>query len=243
MKTFTERYQSGDFEGVWSDLRDLGAKVWDDAGVLEDARTVARLAMERVKYNIETIVARLHGLGYVFDTPDEVHILPSNKTAAMVKMMETATGELPITLKTWFEVVGLVNMNGYLPLNGGDRMSWTHHRYPDPLIIEFWLDYFQEEYAVWQADLAEDPENAVQRFPLYIAPDEYHKEDVSGGPPYTIYLPNRCVDPPIENLWFEATFIQYLQRCMKWGGFPGFSRYDFAPMKVIEKLRVDLLPF
>ena len=241
MGSLLTRYKAGEIDTVWTELRKMDDSVWDDALILEDAQQIAHIAMTRVRQNIETIVERLTSFGYVFDDTDTVHESPSDDLVKMITLMEAAFGELPIVLKAWFEVVGCVNFNGYLPINGGDRFSWTHNQYPDPLVFEYWLDYFQDEYALLKREEAESGE--TKPFPMYVAPDDIHKENISGGPPYTILLPNRTIDPPVENMWFEATMIQYLQRCMKWGGFPGLSRYDFPPMNVIERLKADLVMF
>lgn len=66
-------------------------------------------------------------------------------------------------------------------------------------------------------------------FPVALAPDYFHKADVSGGAPYEIELPDASTDP----LWLNddlhegKTFVGYARSALlEWAGFPGFARED-----------------
>jgi hypothetical protein len=71
-------------------------------------------------------------------------------------------------------------------------------------------------------------ESPIVRTRRPIAPDEYHKDNVSGGAPDEIHLPNSAMDAELENEWHETSFVEYLRVCFKWGGFPGFERVKTA---------------
>jgi hypothetical protein len=71
-----------------------------------------------------------------------------------------------------------------------------------------------------------------------IAPDNYHKNNVSGGPPYSIIVPNKAIDAKLENEWHTTTFVNYLRICFRHGGFPGRGS---LPINLVELTR-DLLP-
>jgi hypothetical protein len=57
-----------------------------------------------------------------------------------------------------------------------------------------------------------------------IAPDVYHKDNVSGGTPYAIELPNPGADALVFGEWHHLRFVPYLRiAILDWGGFPGLS--------------------
>jgi len=68
--SFLERYQNGEHEHVWADLVALGSGVRDNL-YLADAQAVANETMRRAGCNVETLIVRLHGLGYEFRTKEK----------------------------------------------------------------------------------------------------------------------------------------------------------------------------
>ena len=67
MASYLERYQDGERQQVWRDLIALGPDV-RHPDYLADAQAVARETMVRARHNIETLIPRLHKLGYRFHT-------------------------------------------------------------------------------------------------------------------------------------------------------------------------------
>jgi hypothetical protein len=57
-----------------------------------------------------------------------------------------------------------------------------------------------------------------------IAPDDYHKEGVSGGMWYNVSVPAVADDPPLNDEWHGTTFVDYLELAVRWAGFPGLFR-------------------
>ena len=58
-----------------------------------------------------------------------------------------------------------------------------------------------------------------------IAPDVLHKDNVSGGPPYSVRLPHAGADPLLCYEWHNVGFVPYLRiAILGWGGFPGLSQ-------------------
>jgi hypothetical protein len=77
-------------------------------------------------------------------------------------------------------------------------------------------------------------------FVLPLAPDRLHKENVSGGPPYGVVLPDGCVD----GLFMGETtmpFVSYLNWVFRNGGFPCSTGSD-SQWRVKRALAKDLLP-
>ena len=67
---FLERYRSGEYEQVWSEMQVLGPAIRQEPDY-SLAREVAAETMRRVRRNCERIVSRLRSAGYVFGTfPD-----------------------------------------------------------------------------------------------------------------------------------------------------------------------------
>jgi hypothetical protein len=102
--TLLSRYVTGDCQPVWRDLVLLGDAILRPP-FRKPAGAVARETMRRVRRNLETIIGRLEAMYYRFDgvpmrrrTPEEKKVL--------------AGMELPLSLRAWYEEVGVVNFRG-----------------------------------------------------------------------------------------------------------------------------------
>jgi hypothetical protein len=71
MTTFHDRYKAGEHERVWAELVAIGEAVRQEP-VYTDAVAVARETMRRAQANVETLIDRLHTVGYRFDTARSV---------------------------------------------------------------------------------------------------------------------------------------------------------------------------
>ncbi len=208
--SYLERYRAGDCERVWTELVGMGEAV-RRAAVLADAVAVARETMARCRSNIERLRERLLKLGYQFKEPAQAFVPPRKDVLQQIAGLESRVGPLPLSLCAWYEIVGSVDFRGSHP-------AWRVE-YPDPLFVapaDYILEYDDENW--WRG-----------RYRVYIAPDPLHKEDVSGGPPCTIFLPNATVDAPVEQERHNTTFVDYLRTCFRWGGFLG---WDESPPKI-----------
>jgi hypothetical protein len=117
-----------------------------------------------------------------------------------------------MTLLSWVRLAGDVWLVGTHP-------QWAESASADLLVIEAEgtrypgepiRGYFDNEYEVWRERAAQDPAEAGL-FVLPLAPDRLHKENVSGGPPYGLILPDGCAD----GLFAAETtmpFVSYLNR-------------------------------
>jgi hypothetical protein len=110
----------------------------------------------------------------------------------------------------------------------------------DPLVVEpdeLSLDWYEE----WQTMVEE--QELDNPFSLTIAPDIFHKSNISGGGGYEIVLPNPAADAPLLYTdWGNLTFVQYLRLSFQWGGFPGLREYDQRDESALSKLKEGLLP-
>jgi hypothetical protein len=145
-----------------------------------------------------------------------------------------------MTLLSWVRLVGDVWLVGTHP-------QWTGSASADPLVIEAEgsrypgepiSGYLEDEHEQWQEQAAQDPGAGL--FVLPLAPDRLHKDNVSGGPPYGIILPDSSAD----GLFAAETtmpFVSYLNLVFSNGGFPARTAPD-NHWQLKQALARDLLP-
>ena len=221
-----ERYRRGDRESVWLELRQLGAAVRSEEH-LADAVAVCDEMARRARENVEVLVDRLTAAGYRFHvnddekTPVEAFIPASDDAPGLAEWLQTQLGPVPLTVSSWVRIVGDVWLVGTHP-------EWEQSAAADPLVIEVeglrWpggsiRDYFQSELEVWQeSQTASD----ADVFVLPVAPDQLHKDNVSGGGPYGFRLPDASADALFVGE-VAMPFVDYLNGVFRAGGFPGGS--------------------
>ncbi len=97
--------------------------------------------------------------------------------------------------------------------------------------------HFESTWEEWQEWGADDID--AHPFQLDLAPDHYHKDNVSGGAPYGIVVPDANADgmftvvPPMP-------FVQYLNWVFLHGGFPNPTGPNDA--RITDALAQNLLP-
>jgi hypothetical protein len=97
--------------------------------------------------------------------------------------------------------------------------------------------YFEESHEQWHEWAARNP--AAGPFVLPLAPDRLHKDNVSGGPPCGLLLPDGSAD----GLFADETtmpFVSYLNQVFSNGGFPGRTAPD-NQWQINQVLARDLL--
>lgn len=253
MPTYLDRYLAGEHEQVWAELLALGATVRDEP-LYTDALAVARETMTRAKYNCELLISRLEQMGYEFSYNTSEP--PPDNTEEMLAEAEERAGLLPVSLREWYRIVGSVSLMGAHPdWNAKPVPAWRmaayyhfgklhHPLYTDPLVVEP-LEVFEDTFEQWQ-ELAEYDEDHSdeQRDTFIIAPDYYHKVEVSGGGGLEVTLPCPAIDCYVRDEKHNMTFVKYIRVNFQWGGFPGFRDYneDARPTAMLKQLTEGLLP-
>ena len=216
---YLERYRSGEHQQVWTDLQALGPSVRLEPHYLQ-AMEVAAETMRRVRRNCGRLVSRLRDLGYVFGTfPDgtrrsfaaEPLLLPSDAIRADCAELETQAGPLPLSLVAFWQEVGAVDLVGMHP-------AWPDGL--DPLVVD------PPEGALAFLFDAEEDEGRSEGSKWFagLAPDDLHKDNVSGGDPYGVHLPNPSADFTFFYERHGLLFVPYLRfAILDWGGFPGLD--------------------
>jgi hypothetical protein len=226
---YLERYHNGEYEPVWRELQALGPAVREEPHY-SLAREVAAETMRRVRRNCEMIVSRLGALGYVFGVyPDGSRgyytegplVPPSSEMNADRASLEEEVGQLPISLVAFWQEVGSVDLVGMRP-------SWPELL--DPLVI------YPPEAALSDLDTGEEVTDASGQFEAPLAPDDLHKDNISGGAPYSVALPDPSADFVLLNERHGLLFVPYLRLAiLRWGGLPGLDGLaaEFEPLRAL----------
>jgi hypothetical protein len=240
---YLERYRNGEYERVWDELQSLGSTVRQEP-YYSLARGVATETMRRVRHNCDLIIPRLRALGHVFDAyPDgssyytqgarAPRVPPSEADLADIAELEERVGLIPLSLVAFWQEVGTVDLVGMHP-------SWPEGL--DPLVV------YPPEVAIsdlddWEARVEEGEEDGAGRFEVGLAPDELHKDNVSGGAPYSVALPDSSADFMLLYEPNKLLFVPYLRLAiLRWGGFPGYDAQK-APFQELGGLVAGLEPF
>ena len=172
------------------------------------------LRVEELGHRLSIVTARLEKFGFRFDRPDEVLPGPERDTQPVIDRIESAAGPLPQALRLFWLRVGSVNLSGHHPL-------WRGCEYLDQLVV-FPPSVALNELKEYLAN-REERDRVDVRYSVPIAPDVFHKADVSGGPPYSIAVPATVDDPPLLNAVPSASFLEHIERAIRYSGFPGLA--------------------
>lgn len=238
---YLSRYRTGEYEQVWNELQALGPAVRKEPRY-SAAREVADETMRRVGRNCELIISRLRAMGYKFGTyPDGSSgyytagplVVPPAETLAGVAELEQRVGPLPLSLAAFWQQVGSVDLVGM-------RRGWPGGL--DPLVV-YEVDGALSMLDDWEAEVEEADEEERRPFEAPVAPDDLHKDNISGGEPYSVALPDPSADFTLLYERHKLPFVPYLRiAILKWGGFPGLDGHE-APLSELSALTMGLEPF
>lgn len=230
------RYMAGEHVAV-TDALDAAGDL--PAEQREEALAVADALMARVRDNCLLLAQRLHAMSYRFSVycdpyedggPSDPRTPPDGTLKRDLGNVRALAGPLPVTLEAFWRVVGGVALTG------------CHPDFPDmldPLVI-FPPAVILDELR-GGVDLRDD---SLLEVPL--SPDDYHKDNVSGGAPYGLLLPQAGFDFELRNERLPAPrFVPYLRRViLDCGGFAALTWDEAARGKVpVQALTRDLVPF
>jgi hypothetical protein len=170
--------------------------------------------VDALGHHICLIAARLEQLGFRFERPREVFPGPEPDAQGAIERIEAAVGSLPQSLKQFWLRVGSVDFSGHHP-------KWQGCEYRDQLIV-FPPSTALKELQEFLSD-QEERLRANDPYCVPIAPDIFHKADVSGGPPYGLAVPATEEDPPLVNALPPVSFLEHVERALRYGGFPGLA--------------------
>ncbi|HEY1182818.1 MAG TPA: hypothetical protein VGE89_01460 [Bryobacteraceae bacterium] len=238
------RYQNGDFEAVWRDMVALGPDVRKES-FEKAAWAVAQETMRRAQHNIELLVARLKQLDYRFLHEELVYRPCTKKEQKALGEMERDGVIIPLSFRAFLEAVGTVDLIGshptLNPVDGGrtrrpggpilssDPLEFSGH-FALELLFDEWEDTISEDRPTVSWEVGGDAE------------DKTWLGDEERNGCYTVQLPNSAADAVLEGEAHKITFVEYLRLSFRWGGFPGWEKYEVRPEKELAFLREGLLP-
>jgi hypothetical protein len=217
------RYLDGDHRGVW---RDLGAVAHLDGLWRAEAEQVAELTMDRVRRNASSLTAALMACGWPVSNAQSLPG-PAANVADRLRQLEQITGSaVPPALAAYWRIVGTIDL---VP-----RGTWDTAFPPgvpeqltvaDPLeIIDLSTAWFSVEE--WQQESAELHPEIAGPLEITIAADYLHKANISGGAPYSVWLPHAGADPLVRDEEHCLTFTDYLRSAFAGKGFLRLDRQD-----------------
>jgi len=227
--TLYNRYISGQTEEVYNDMLALGKEAFSPA-LQSDIDHVLTELFNRVAYNLNIIYTELKNINYLFKTEFNYNFerplhQPLPDTSVLLDKLDNAVkpfGFVPLSLKYFYKIVGGVNFVWDYDTN--EDFIWE---LADPIQIAS-LDAIVEtvtgEY--WREEMQEIVEEDELPY-LELSADDLHKDNVSGGPPYSLEI---ATHPSVDGLFFNepnnSTFINYLRICFNNCGFPLIRRPD-----------------
>lgn len=217
------RYRDGDHRGVW---RDLGAVAHLDALWRAEAEQVAVLTMDRVRRNASNLTTALIARGWPVSN-EQALPGPAADVEDRLRQLEQVTGSaVPPALAAYWRIVGTIDLvprgtwNAPFPPGVPEQLTVA-----DPLetmdLSTAWFSVKQ-----WQEKSAELHPEIVGPLEVVIAADYLHKANISGGAPYSIWLPYAGADPQVRNEVHCLTFTDYLRRAFEGKGFLRLDRKD-----------------
>jgi hypothetical protein len=169
-------------------------KGWQSASKLDPEVIAARRAATAAKF-AERKAALEAELDQFRSKPPlqnpEVFDPPGKETTKWLKKLEKAAGgPMPISLRAWFEQVG-----GVALLGSHDLLNPKENATADPLMVT-------SPRRLLEMSNAQEADDGMA---LWIAPDDLHKANISGGDPYIITIPNATADAEFEFEWHQTT--------------------------------------
>ena len=163
------------------------------------------------------------------DTP-RAHTPPPANTADLLMRFEKKAGTLPLSLRTFYEVVGAVDLQGSHLSLSPEKSAIC----PDPLVV-----FPLEDVLAGTEEMAQDDGDIR----LQLAPDDIHKAGESGGEPYEIAVLDARADGEFLNERHGLFFVDYLRLAFRFGGFPGYEGFDRGLPPEIAQLSMELMEF
>ncbi len=221
MSQYLDRYLAGETTEVWAEI---GPLTWSElsAPAQTDIQDVCEETMRRVRQNAERLIQGLNSIGFRFGIypsgesyPDFSGPLtgPDPERQRKITNIESRIGSLPLTLRTFWAHIGEICLIGKYP-------KWP--QYADPLVVDP-VEATVVELDMWLEEVEDGGLDEAGPFRVPVAPDFYHKDNVSGGEWYGFETPCKTVDAVITMEPHQTTFVNYLRTALQAKGFPGLA--------------------
>ncbi|HEY1196713.1 hypothetical protein [Flavobacterium sp.] len=228
--TFYERYLNGETKEVYDDIHKLGEKAFLTENII-DIEKVLIETFERVSYNLNVIYKELTDINYLFKTSFKFNsdcplVKPLSNTNQLLDKLENLVepfGYVPESLKMFYKIVGACNFGWDYDTNY--NFIWDC---ADPIEIISLDDLVSQVANADNLEFLEDSYNEDGFTSLDLSRDYFHKDDISGGPSYSLQItPNKSIDAPFLYEENDTYFINYLRICFENCGFSRITKPEY----------------
>ena len=241
--TFYDRYINGETEAVYDEILKMGDHAFLPQN-LTDIEKVLTEIFHRVAFNLDIIYSELKKIDYIFRKDkkgnDTAIVKPTADTDELLKALEKATqpfGYLPLSLKMFYKIVGACDF--VWDYEQDENIIWEMSDAIQITPLRHCVEQVTDEYWLEEAQVQlEDEEFGYAS--LILAADDLCKDNISGGPPYTLQLTPR---PSIDSIFLDAnraTFINYLRKCFDDCGFPGIPEIEDSFTNFYDNVKPQL---
>jgi hypothetical protein len=186
--------------------------------------------IDGIAADLRTGVSRLRAAAFTFYRPN--YVLPGveEDVESSISRIEREVGPVPYAVAAFWRRIGPVDLTA----SHGNRAGCE---YPDSLVVL--------PASVAAAELEDFLADRVLRgdadfpFKIPIAPDKYHKENVSGGMWYNVDCPAANDNPIVNEEGRRLSFLEYVQDAVRIGGFPGLRKCAGSHNWPIHELAVS----
>jgi hypothetical protein len=210
-----KRYLDGEFKAVYDEISGLQQKAFLHE-IFPEVEAVLNETFKRVAVNLEIIHYDLQKIGYLFRSNSLSKPLPdAEKLLSELEKTIKPFGYVPLSIKKFYEIVGACDFVWDYEIN--EERFWEC---ADPIEIcdlNYLVSYTKSED--WEETISDAVEENEKPY-LELSADFWHKDNTSGGMPYSIEITKQ---PSIDGLLLfephETTFIDYLRISMDKCGF------------------------
>jgi hypothetical protein len=234
------RWRAGELS-VWDDLLKIPAIEGD---LRCEARALGDEIMRRVARNADVITGRLRERGYDFS--HDPRPSPDARLDSLIERIEGTThGRIPLALSCFWRLVGGIDWRPADLCLPTDWLNEFSQEDVDPLVIGG-LEFAEYSLQEWEETLTNKGPEVAGPLKIILAPDRYHKVDVSGGAPYSMVVPGGGTDNVLVGTQEGLPLVPYLRLAFQWGGFVGIASSgprSPATEELIRWLSAGLEPF
>jgi hypothetical protein len=236
---FYERYINGETDKVYAEIYKLG----DDAflpNTLNDIEKVLEETFKRVVYNLDIIYKELVRIDYKFERPLIKPLPDINELLMKLEESVMLFGFVPLSLKMFYRIVGACNFGWDYKTN--EDFIWEC---ADPIQICSLDDLLEELTDAGNLSYLKECYEEDGFAALQLSADYLHKDNISGGMPYSLQLTSK---PSIDGQFLyeehNTTFINYLRICFDNCGFSRITNPDYNNdyQSFFDKVKPQLIP-
>ncbi|MEN2402015.1 hypothetical protein GKZ90_0019655 [Flavobacterium sp. MC2016-06] len=228
--TLYQRYLNGETEKVYEEIQ----KLEQDAFIPQNNIEIEKVLTEtfnRAAYNLDIIFNELTKVNYHFKTDFEFNferplVKPLTNTEDLLVKLDNAIkpfGYVPTSLKMFYKIVGSCNFGWDYETN--EDLIW---QCADPIQIVSLDDLVSEITDKYNLEDLKEYYKEDGFVSLNLSADYLHKDNISGGAPYSLQISSRpSIDGQFLNEENNTTFINYLRICFENCGFSRITNKEY----------------